>query len=296
MNNLIKCNTSKTYPSLHVKKYKNKVFYDGLWTDELLEARGHVALEDGTVVSRPFTKIFNRFENGVDILPERVCLAVEKINGFMMCATYVEHGINDVVISTTGSLDSKYVDYAKEFVDDKFIEAVTKLKGYSLLFEVCHPLDPHIIEEMPGLYLIGIRDVASEHSYMSNEWNETLMDIVAAAIRIRRPYWFKATFNEIVSSAIASENEGYVVYDEVSNTVLKLKSPHYKILKTIARVKDVTKINRDKLGVLPLKYAKLLEHVQSNVLFKSLAEQERLTYMREYLHELWEASHDYIIH
>lgn len=301
MNELIKCNTSKTYPALHVKKYKKKVFFDNLWTDELREARGHVALEDGTIVANTFTKIFNRFENGTNIQAERVCLAVEKINGFMMCATYVEHGINDVVISTTGSLDSEFVGYAKEFIGDKFKEVVTKYKGYSLLFEVCHPSDLHIIEELPGLYLIGLREVNSTEPYMSNEWHETLLDIISCEIgfNVRRPNWFKATFNEIVSSANASENEGYVVYDEVSGIVLKLKSPHYRVLKTIARVKNVSKVNKDKLGVLPLKYDTLLKHVQSNTLFRlfnALSEQERLTYMRCYLHKYGEVSHEYILH
>lgn len=288
MNNLIKYNTSKTYPSLHVKKYKREVFYDNLWTDELREARGHVALEDGTIVARPFTKIFNRFENGVDIQPERVCLAVEKINGFMMCATYVEHGVNDVVISTTGSLDSDYVAYAKEFVDDKFKRVVANHKGYSLLFEVCHPNDPHIIEEMPGLYLVGIREVNSNTQYMSNEWHEMLLDIITQDFtsNVRRPYWFKATFNEIVSSAIASEYEGYVVYDEVAGVVLKLKSPHYKVLKVLARIKDVARLKLDVLGTMPLKYTWLINHVLLNYqMFNALEEQQRLTYMRECLHE-----------
>ena len=44
---------------------------------------------------------------------------VEKING-MGCITYVEEDINDFVISTTGSLDSEFVDFVDDFVLIKF--------------------------------------------------------------------------------------------------------------------------------------------------------------------------------
>ena len=46
---------SARYPGLFVKKYTRKVFYDNLWheNEELMEARGHVELQDGAVVVRP---------------------------------------------------------------------------------------------------------------------------------------------------------------------------------------------------------------------------------------------------
>ena len=100
MSSLIQRKKSTRYPGLFVKKYKKRVFYDALWnTDaELLEARGHVEDEDGNIVVRPFTKIFNRGEMNTDIDRDETCIGVYKINGFMACATYIP-SIGKVIVT-----------------------------------------------------------------------------------------------------------------------------------------------------------------------------------------------------
>ena len=159
MKDLVTRKESKRYPGLFVRKYTRKVFYDNLWhqNEELMEARGHVELADGTVVIRPFTKIFNRFENGTDIDRDELCLSVEKINGFMAAATYVPQ-LGKVVVSTTGSLESDFVGYAEKYITEEvknYIQLSTQSKPATFLFEICHPDDPHIIQEKFGAYLIG---------------------------------------------------------------------------------------------------------------------------------------------
>ena len=66
-----------------------------------------------------------------------------------MCAvTYTaDYGM---IVSTTGTLDSNYVEMAKELLS---ITENNRLKGnYTLVYEIYHPEDPHIIQEELGVY------------------------------------------------------------------------------------------------------------------------------------------------
>ena len=113
--------TKKTYTEgpfagLSVLKYKNNVFWDNLWhTDSrLLECRGMVVDAEDNVVIWPFTKIFNRFENGTDLPPDQQVVCIRKVNGFM--ATAAIHKDN-LLVSTTGTLDSEFSELARKYLE-----------------------------------------------------------------------------------------------------------------------------------------------------------------------------------
>ena len=94
-------------PDLFVLKYRRVVFFKGLWNDFLEDARGTGIDKDFNVVSRPFRKIYNY---GVEALApkidaEEMVYAFRKINGFMVAMTWHD---NDVLVSTTGSIDSDF--------------------------------------------------------------------------------------------------------------------------------------------------------------------------------------------
>lgn len=275
---------SKRYPGLFVKKYTRRVFFDNLWheNDELMEARGHVETEDGTVVIRPFTKIFNRFENGTDIDRDEVCVYVCKVNGFMAAATWVEEAA-DVVISTTGSLDSDFVDYAEQYLHDVvgYIKSMMYLEKRTYLFEIVHPEDPHIIPEEAGAYLIGYRDLEVDTPYFSTPEKERELDMIAKVMRVKRPVWEINRFSDIVEEAAACKHEGFVVYGQTSMTALKIKSPYYLILKLAARRKDVVSLNKAKVDE---EFYPLIDQLTlMGKSFTMMSEQERLTYMRKFL-------------
>lgn len=274
---------SKNYPNLYVKKYTKKVFYDNLWTEELIESRGHVQLENGTVVIRPFTKVFNRNENGTDIPLDEICLAVQKINGFMAAITYVGHGINDLVVSTTGSLDSKFVDIAKRYITPNIREVLSKqvYRGTTFLFEVCAPEDPHIIQQEEGLYLIGCRDVNDNEHYYSTLVRETLLDNLAGVLEVNRPNWIRCVFSDLLDIVKFSNMEGYVVYSQVSDTSLKLKSPYYLACKAAARIKDIEKLSRKYIDE---EFYPLIDYLVDNKeYFYKLDEQAKLHYINSFL-------------
>ena len=285
MKPLITRKESARYPGLFVKKYTKRVFYDNLWNqnEELLESRGHVETADGKIVIKPFTKIFNHHENGTNIDRDEQCVAIRKVNGFMACATYVAE-VDDVVISTTGSLHSDFVKMAEEHLAS--VKSWIKLNGSVLttyMFEIVDPRDPHIIQEEPGAYLIGRRFVAGDQPYLSDILNESLLDILAEKMCVKRPMWSVCRFSSIVEVAKHAKHEGFVVYGQISRTALKIKTPYYLALKAAARKKDIMRLNKQNVDE---EFYELIDHLRSiESEFNAMDEQARLDYMRQFLTE-----------
>ena len=188
--------------------------------------------------------MFNRFENGTDINRDEWCIGVQKINGFMASATYVP-SLDEVIVSTTGSLDSPFVDMAKKWIDanpkvEKKIRDHYKDVGSPVtwMFEVCDPSDPHIVPEKFGLYLIGQRYVRDDYPYFSTDDTEWMLDCDAQDMGVMRPSWRVARFSDFVQEVKTVRHEGFVIYGPESRTVLKMKSPWYLSRKMIARMAD----------------------------------------------------------
>lgn len=276
---LILLKESSRYPGLYTKKYKKRVFYDNLWDEELIECRGHVQLSDGTIVVNPFTKVFNYLENGTTIDLDEECVYVRKVNGFMAAATYVRY-VDSVVVSTTGSLDSDYVDMAEEYITQELKDYIRRYYSRAtLLFEICHPNDPHIIPEMYGCYLIGQRRVDYTKHYFANLGSERTLDFMANYHKLIRPYFGLAKFGDILEKVKFVNHEGYMVYGQKSGKVLKLKSPYYLTMKAIARIKDLSKLDKRRVDE---EFYPLLDHVKSVPQFPLLEEQDKLKLLRDY--------------
>lgn len=282
MSNLVQKKQSKKYPDLTVHKYHKKVFYKNLWknSEELLESRGHVYDSEGNLVINPFTKIFNYGENGTTIEDDEKCVVVEKINGFMACATNIRG--KGVIVSTTGSLDSPHVDMAKEMMPFVLESLELNGPGATYIFEIVHPDDPHIIQENVGVYLLGVRHVSNTGSYFSWESNEILLDRTAKVLRVSRPFWWNnISFKRAKQYVQASRMEGYVVYGQQSRTVLKLKSPYYLTKKMAARREDITTLQKERVDE---EYYPLIEHLKTiKDKFNQMDEQERLRYMERWI-------------
>lgn len=219
----------KKYPNgLKIAKYAKKVFYDNLWHKDvaLLDARGLVTNEHNDIVVWPFTKVFNYGENGTTLPMDQEVVWVEKVNGFLGCVTTtVDYG---VIYSTTGSLDSDFVNLIKKHVDEKdFLNT-----RCTYMFEVVDETDPHIVDHEPGAYLIGARVLDNGHMV-----GEDVLDAIAAECGWKRPKWGITTFGNVVGVAQNVKHEGFVVRDwESGELLLKIKSPHYLSKKFIMRM------------------------------------------------------------
>jgi len=234
--------------------------------------------ENWNPLIQPFTKIFNRGENGTDIDLTTDVVTVRKINGFMAAATYVEgHG---VVVSTTGSLDSDFVEIAERWITPEVKGAIAHDgRDCTFIFEIVDPEDPHIIAETAGAYLIGARILPVDGDYMSTADHEQWLDEAAASMGVLRPEWSVATFSNVVDSARTCEHEGFVV--DSADTALKIKSPYYLTLKAAARKADIMKLNKQ---MVDEEFYSLIDHLtEIQESFNILNEQERLDYMKDFL-------------
>lgn len=273
---LVSRKESVRHPGLYVLKYKHKVFYDALWTPELMEMRGLVVDADYNIVVYPFTKIFNRGEQNTDFNQDDDVIAVRKINGFMACLTLV-NGVK--VVSTTGSLDSDYVKLAEPYLMDMSIAP-----NHTFMFEIVDPTDPHIIPEEIGAYLIGIRSLMTgqmasqdglDFASKVNSWGS------------HRPFWMRTKFKAVVDVVKHVQDEGFVVYR--GDDALKIKSPYYLTSKFLARVRpdkflDMISDPYKSKQRMDEEFYPLIDHLAANKEhFAGLDEQNRLEYIRGFL-------------
>lgn len=266
---------STTYPGLYVLKYSRRVFFDSLWNDILEECRGLVVDEDWNIVVHPFTKIYNHGERDTTMPDLEPVVAVEKVNGFMAALTFIN---KQPIVSTTGSLDSPYVEMAKEKLEP-FIDMFPKFPHLTYIFEIVHENDPHIIKEDVGAYLIGARNIVV--GYMMNEDS---LDEIAMGIGLRRPNWILTEFWNAVNLSKIVKHEGFVIRSQNPDNydfTLKIKSPYYLALKAAARKKDIESLDKSRVDE---EFYDLIGYIKENKeTFNVMEEQERLEFMKEFL-------------
>ena len=238
--NVIRKETSN--PDLFVLKYHRNVFFSGKWNDFLRECRGMVIDSEWNIVSLPFCKIHNYgIEESAPVLKDRdLIVAARKVNGFMVAVTWYK---DDLLWSTTGSIDSDYVKMAKgifeswsEYEKETFSLLVRLSPKLTFLFECVHPNDPHIVYEEPGLCFLGCRlkDTSKRgvKIYAQEDtayfWKGTPVKTVETLI---------TTVGELKQLCDTVKHEGFVFhllgYPEVAS---KIKSKHYLTKKFLMRV------------------------------------------------------------
>ncbi|BBL19213.1 RNA ligase [Vibrio phage KIT04] len=224
---------------LKVLKYDRSVFFKNLWhlDERLLDCRGRVVDADWNVIVNPFTKVFNYGENGTGNELRKDCLyrEVHKLNGFLGCVTRSsEYGL---LYSTTGTLDSTYAQMVKEM----FLEHTRNIDeihpDFTLMFEVCHPKDQHIVPEHEGIYLIGCRHTGEGEDCAEDPMTEKELDKLALAFGWKRPEHRLDTLDNILARAKASKTEGVMVCSALNDEHLfKYKTPHYLSKKLLMRL------------------------------------------------------------
>lgn len=248
---LIQRKESILYPGLYVLKYARRVFYDNLWTAELEYCRGLVVDEDWNIVVQPFRKIYNRFERDTDFPLDEDVIAYKKINGFMAAMTY-HPAYPRMIVSTTGSLESEYVELARKqlfknvgAVDmyQKFVEM--DAPQMTIMFEICDPSDPHIVPEIEGAYALASNlrpvwfDMYGPLDTRTDLDASTFFMGIHESLAEKMGTFFvppiHAKFGKIVEMAETAQHEGYVVYTVGAFESLKIKSPYYLVTKFFSR-------------------------------------------------------------
>ena len=274
---------------IYVLKYSKKVFYDGLWNEFLEECRGTIVDEDFNIISRPFTKVYNY---GIEAKAPKLSndakvTAYRKVNGFMVAMTWYN---GDVLVSTTGSTDSPYVDMAKDMMrlhgpmsEWQLALANKELEGMTVMFECVDPDDPHIIPEKPGMYVLGYR----ENSWDSNVGynNQVLMDL-ADRFNCYKPEVYETTVGNLVEHTKNVRHEGFVFYTE-DGVSAKIKSPYYLTSKWVARNPRTDKLVDMKNDIkknLDEEYYPLVDAIRANIVeYTAMDEQARLAWVRNFV-------------
>ena len=284
------------FAGLSVHKYSRSVFYENRWGEDprLLECRGIILDFSNNIITYPFTKVFNYFsdtgatETGLVIDHSTTVLAPRKINGFMAaCSLYN----NDLLVSTTGTLDSPHAELARSVISTLNVSALKELpfaKTGTFLFEISHEDDPHIISEEPGAYLIGYR----ENKIGSPMALESSLDAIADIIGAKRPECITTLFGELVARSKHVKHEGFMVRDaSTGETLCKIKSPYYLTKKFLMRLHEnkVQSLFLDQQSArakLDEEYYPLLDHIVQNYTydeFNSMDERTRAKIIEDYL-------------
>lgn len=206
--------TKKEHDDLVIYKYHRNVMYKALWwTDPaLMECRGHVYDKTtGELVVAAPRKSFNYGEFGwwSEISNDTEILADIKRNGFL--GNVSSHN-GKVICSTTGSLNSEYVELVKKH---HFSEP-GPLLTYS--YEIVDRCDPHIVHETVGGHILNSR------SKLSGKVNTTCT--------------IRSTISELIDQYNDEEIEGFMVYhpEDVNRLCpTKLKTAYYVAKKKLMR-------------------------------------------------------------
>jgi hypothetical protein len=241
-------------PNLFVLKYKKSVFYKDTWNDFLRECRGMVVDSDWNIVSLPFTKIhnFGIEASAPHIDSNETVFASRKVNGFMIACTWYN---NDLLWSTTGSINSSFVDLATDTFNEwssvqqaAFKQVIKSRSDHTFMFECVHSKDPHIVPETPGLYFIGIRhkDIQSKVCMLSEDDSKTTW--LNTGVKTVETYTVK--LHELVDMVAMCKHEGFV-FETTSgeHRVSKIKSPHYLTKKLLMRGNWEKFINKGKKAI-----------------------------------------------
>lgn len=281
---LVKMRESDAYPGLFVLKYTKRVFYDDLWNRFLEECRGTVVDADFNVISRPFTKVYNYgVEKNAPKLKDDVEVdAYRKINGFMVAVTWHD---GDILVSTTGSLDSDFCKMAREMMDICTYRSIcSKYPDLTFMFECVHKNDPHIIPEQEGMYLIGYREKAWNSPVKIDPLLLAVLGIEFGALPV---LGFRTTVGEVIALTKTNKTEGFVFYTD-DGLSSKIKSPYYLFKKFLARKTPeklivILKDNTFK-NLVDEEFYPICEYLHANLeMFVGLSEQDRLTFIRQYI-------------
>jgi hypothetical protein len=292
---------SKPHNGLRVVKYKNKVFYDDLWNDDLIHLRGLVIDDDYNVVSFPFTKVFNHTEKlGKRLLPksnDELVTIERKVNGFMAALSFYK---GEPIVSTTGTVNSDFARMARESLEQcgiiedmaRHVNDCSDIQYTStLIFEIVHPDDPHIIEEQAGVYLIGWRQrsVLDTFQMLKPYELDIAFDRLEKLTALKRFKSELTTWGEVKERLKTCQHEGFMVH--YNGNVFKMKSPFYLTAKFLARLGrakiegDFLTTNKSKEIVDEDFHFIIDELIKVREQYYAMNEQERLQLIRKIINE-----------
>lgn len=243
----------KKFGSISSFNFTSKAFYDKIWDEQTIKARGlYLDTFKGKVAARAYDKFFNineRPETKLDMLQHKLQFPVTayvKENGYLGIVSYDEYN-DDLFIASKSTIDSQFAQWLKEAIYNQITEENReKMKQYakdnnvSFVFEnVDMKNDPHIIEYPESkLYLLDI--VYNQMDFAKYDY-ETMCDIAhqlgltpkEKAFEIANWQDFYDWYYDILEEDYEYNGrkiEGFVIEDSVGY-MTKLKLAYYNFWK-----------------------------------------------------------------
>lgn len=292
--------TEKKYGNVSSFNFTNSAFYDKIWNEQTMKARGlYIDTDRMKVRARGFTKFFNineRPETKFEMLQYKLQFPVTcyvKENGFLGLVSY-DPDTDDLFITTKSNPTGDFAVWLKNMVEAKITEKnrekmkqICEDEDVTFVFEcVDMTHDPHIIKyDEDKLYLLSIvkNDMEFkqyEYGDLVNVASELGLEVKTKAIEIGSWSEFVDWYYDVLREDYEFQGrviEGFVIEDSVGY-MTKLKLTYYNFWKHLRGVAHMTlrKGYIDKTGVLTSAEANEFYGFMRN-LYNTTTQEERQT-------------------
>ena len=250
----------KAFGNISSFNFTREAFYDKVWDDQTVKARGlYIDTNRMKVSCRGFVKFFNineRPDCRFEMLQHKFEFPVTcyvKENGFLGLVSY-NPDTDDLFITTKSSPEGPFAEWLKDMVYRKIknidlMKQICKEQDVTFVFEcVDMKNDPHIIEYPEDeLFLLSIVKnsmdfVQYEYSDLVNIANEIGVKYKTKAIEIANWSDFVDWYNEVLDPDYEFDGriiEGFVIEDS-AGFMTKLKLTYYNFWKFMRGVTHET--------------------------------------------------------
>lgn len=241
----------KSYGNISSFNFTREAFYDKVWDDQTVKARGlYIDTNRMKVSCRGFVKFFNinerpecRFEMLQHTLQFPVTCYVKE-NGFLGLVSY-NPDTDDLFITTKSSPEGPYAEWLKDMVYRKvqntdLMKQICKEQDVTFVFEcVDMKNDPHIIKyQEDELFLLAIVKnsmdfIQYEYDDLVNTANEIGVKCKTKAIELGTWAEFVDWYNEVLDPDYEFNGriiEGFVIEDS-AGYMTKVKLTYYNFWK-----------------------------------------------------------------
>lgn len=135
--------THPKFPNLEIYNYTDKCSFEEHWTPYTRMCRGLVVdTKTREIIIHCIPKFFNEGELYADVVDKNNAIITLKEDGYMV--QYTHHEDYGLIVTSRGSFDSKYANYAYEFLKDR---VKPQRERFSFMLELCKdfPGDESII-------------------------------------------------------------------------------------------------------------------------------------------------------
>jgi predicted kinase len=252
----------KKYGNISAFNFSKNAFYDGVWNDQTILARGlYINTDLMKITARGFEKFFKineRPETKLGMLKHKLQFPVTcyvKENGFLGLVSY-DHEEDDLFITTKSNPEGDFAAWFRCMIYDKLsTEAIETMKTISKEEEVtfvfeCVDMhnDPHIIEyPESNVYLLAV--IKNQIDF--EQWSYEKLSQVASDLGVNckiKGYvlndWteFYDWYNEVTAEDYEYNGhkiEGFVIED-ANGFMVKVKSWYYNFWKFMRGVAHAT--------------------------------------------------------